>query len=180
MFSVRAARKAVTVLARGAQNTGFRTGRVYGSSESDTSIHPSDKSHPAGKPAAPSSSWFDKKIPARARLENPHDDEGCAEANHSLGLGTQTTGILPGKFVWGICFTPTPFSAQANRVGKLGGWAQIPPPVIPSSRPSSSSSAERGDWLTSSGHLSLVLKESLGKCPLIYIYICDPGAQNQS
>ncbi len=64
---------------------------------------------------------FDKKIPARARLENPHDDEGCAEANHSLGLGTQTTGILPGKFVWGICFTPTPFSAQANRVGKLGG-----------------------------------------------------------
>lgn len=57
------------------QNSGFRSGTVCGSNESNTSIHLHCKSHPETKPSASYSSWSVKnpKIPAKASLENPHE-----------------------------------------------------------------------------------------------------------
>lgn len=57
------------------QNSEFRSGTVYESNESNTSIHLHYKSHPETKPSASYSSWSVKnpKIPAKASLENPHE-----------------------------------------------------------------------------------------------------------
>lgn len=132
------------------QNSGFRSGMVCGSNESNTSIHLHYKSHPEAKPSESSSSWSDKnpKIPAKASLENPHEpiidnftrqyfsDEtkpcvmyassthrGRLELTESVGSQERAEWL---RFFMGtlrICFTRTPFSAQANHIGKLGGRA---------------------------------------------------------
>lgn len=138
------------------QNSGFRSGTVCGSNESNTSIHLHYKSHPETKPSASYSSWSVKnpKIPAKASLENPHEaiidnfTHGSISAMKRKARGFKLARRTPGGWswtkvsgwsgkchrnvpndcdssweVWGICFTRTPFSAQTNHIGKLGGRA---------------------------------------------------------